>query len=398
MKKMKITKKVMLTAIIAMTVYACTDIPQSMKNLKLKLPEIPFDYSHVELDGERQNIKNQIMDKSREVFNDHTATLGRVLFYERALSVNNSVSCGSCHIQSKGFTDGLKHSVGFGGKTTPRNTPSVFNTFTGKSLFWDVRAKNSVDLSLEPVFNHLEMGIESDEMLLKKIKERTYYPELFKNAFGKEEITKEKVALALASFMNSIAGDDLMAFVMSEDYKKQYANNQMVNLGKDLYFSKRTQCASCHSVSSRSPVFGGGFPIDPGFFPDEDIFFGGGGFDGYMGSNAPVPGVSNIGLDFNYSDNGAGEGNFKIPNLMNVALTAPYMHDGRYNTLEEVIEHYNSGIRNHPKLDPKFVKNGKVVRLNLTKTEKDALVAFLRTLKNDKVLTDPKFSDPFVLD
>lgn len=396
MKNKSILNKMVVIAIISITVFGCQNATDVLKNVRLDLPNTPFEYGQVELNGQKSNLKELINDQSREFFNDHTATLGRVLFYERALSINNSVSCGSCHQQSKAFTDGRKHSVGFGGKLTPRNTPSILNTFSGGSLFWDVRARGAVDLSLEPVFNHLEMGIESDEMLVKKVKELSYYPALFEKAFSKSEINKQNISIAIASFMNSIATDNLMATITGEKWNNQFKNNDMVMLSKSLFLSNRTQCATCHTAESTSS-FRNGFPgigddimIGGGFDPD----FGG----GYQGGNAPLPDVSNIGLDFNYSDNGAGDGNFKIPNLMNVFLTAPYMHDGRYKTLEEVVEHYNTGVRKHAKLDPKFLDNGKIKTLNLTRLESAALVAFMKSLKTEGILTDPKFSDPFIVD
>jgi cytochrome c peroxidase len=371
MKKNITSTKLFLSIIIITGIYACKDVPETALKYNLDLPSTPFDYSKIKLGGQFIDIKERLNDETVEVYNDHTATLGRVLFYEKALSVNNSVSCGSCHQQSKGFTDGLKHSVGFAGKLTPRNTPQVYNTFRSGSLFWDARATTAVDLSLEPVFNHLEMGIENDEILLAKVKNKPYYEELFNNAYGSSEITKEKIALALGSFMNSIGSDDLMGFISTPEWEEKYKGNQLVNMGRELYFSSKTNCVTCHSVN----LTGSGI---------------------YYGGRSTVRNTSNIGLDVKYSDEGAGNGNFRIPNLMNVSLTAPYMHDGRYNTLEEVVEHYNSGVKNHPNLDPLFLKNGKVIKLNLTSLEKKALIKFMETLITIHVMEDEKYSDPFV--
>jgi cytochrome c peroxidase len=226
---------------------------------------------------------------------------------------------------------------------------------------------------------------------------------LFYNAFGSEEITPQKISFALAQFLRSIVS---YRSKWDQGYASQHLNfTQEEKLGKQLFQQKK--CSSCHS---------------------------GVNFRTYYGGSA------NIGLDLEYTDNGIGDlptsfldsisggqsnssrkGYFQVPSLRNVALTAPYMHDGRFATLEEVIEHYNSGIKAHPNLDwnlqqqsqgPFFGEDDligndsgnndttsnvvKPIRMNLTQEEKNALVAFLKTLSDESIITDPKFSDPFV--
>jgi cytochrome c peroxidase len=146
------------------------------------------------------------------------------------------------------------------------------------------------------------------------------------------------------------------------------------NIGRELFFSNKAKCSQCHAGSNFKA-------------PDND-------------PNSPyslptIKGTANIGLDIVYADNGKEDGQFKIPTLRNIALTAPYMHDGRFKTLEEVVEHYNSGVKAHTKLDDKLKTNGTPQHLNLNDVEKMALVAFLNTLTDQSMITDPKFANPF---
>lgn len=369
MKKILVGTILTLCILLLATCQRLVESPNAAA--KLELTATVLEYTSVKTEFGNASLKNLVTDGTANVFNNHTATLGRVLFYDKSLSINNAVSCGSCHNQANGFADGKKHSMGFGGKILSRNTPAILKTIAGTGLFWDLRAANALKLSLEPVFNHLEMGIVNEEMLLEKVSSQDYYPALFEKAYGSTEINKDKIAKAIAVFMNSIFTPDLRTLVDSKQWKDTYEKSALISLGKELYFSNRTKCAVCHSASLSS--IGGG----------------------YSGVNSPVRGSANIGLDLAYNDNGVSEGNFKIPDLINVALTAPYMHDGRYNTLEEVVEHYNSRIKKHPKLSNDLMSNGEPLRLNLSEIEKQALVAFLKSLNDDYTAKDPKFSDPF---
>ena len=358
---------IFLFTVIA-TVVSCTK-DHSFSEEKLNLPSTPYDYNTAGFSGSfNMNIKDMIRDESKKYFNDHTATLGRVLFYDKKMSVNNSVSCGSCHKQSLAFADGAKFSTGFANKKTSRNSMAILNPVENIKMFWDSRAANPYQLSLMPVFNHLEMGMESDEMLEEKISGAAYYPELFEKAFGTNEITKERISIAITTFLNGM-------YSKNSKYDQAMATSfngysALEKIGMDLFFSPKTLCSSCHR--------GANFNL-PQY---------------YSQSETPL-GTANIGLDTRYSDQGAKNGHFKIPSLRNVALTAPYMHDGRYQTLEEVIEHYNSGVKNNPNLSPTLRVNGQPARLNLSENDKMALVAFLKTLTDESLTSDPKFSNPF---
>ncbi|MBL7933690.1 MAG: hypothetical protein JNL60_17435 [Bacteroidia bacterium] len=345
--------------------------------------------------------------------NDNLATLGRVLFYDKNLSLNNSVSCASCHQQSKAFCDNLQFSVGLENVKTPRNSPSIF----GKQgrVFWDGRANSMLDLSLRPVKNHVEMRFENLDALAQKISKTSYYPELFKKAFGvNAEIDSIRIQMALSEFLKNF---DFSNNKFARSEKGEESLNASEQLGKNLFFGK-ARCSNCHHVeSNRNVPFG------------DSLGFGGGGY-GFTDES------HNIGLDEVYTDNGVGavsnrledNGAFMVPALLNVEYTAPYMHDGRFKTLEEVVEHYNSGVKNHPNLDV-FLRNIDLnmsdvelsifitkldvnqngmlesselaglepVRLGLTAAEKRGLVDFLKTLSDPGIFRERKFSNPFAV-
>jgi cytochrome c peroxidase len=327
--------------------------------------------------------------------NDDKAVLGRVLFYDKKMSLNNSTSCGSCHRQDKAFCDNQQFSTGLDGRKTGRNTPSIFAR-QGR-LFWDGRASGINDVVLKPVQNHVEMNFSDLNSLAQKLSNTSYYPDLFEKAFGTRVISESNIREALGEFVRN--------FNFSKNSFKMGVLNAQQSFGKGIFMGKG-KCSECHHVDTTQ--FGNGY-----------------GFTDFS---------KNIGLDDVYADNGIGtlnsdskmNGNFMVPVLLNVAMTAPYMHDGRFKTLEEVVEHYNSGIKNHPSLSAtlrdlssvsgmsneqiftQFDKdhNGFIsddefaslppVKLNLTTDEKKALVAFLQSLTDPAVFTDRRFSDPFL--
>lgn len=303
---------------------------------------------------------------------DAGATLGRVLFYDKRLSVNNTVSCGTCHKQGFAFSDQLAGSSGFEGRVTPRNTPSIINPVAGKSFFWDSRSNSLEDLSLRPVQNHLEMGMESMESLKTKLRNTSFYPQLFVAAFGAEEINEGTISSALSQFLRSMV---TLNSKFDQGLASGFSNyTPLERMGKDLFESTRTNCSQCHKGNN--------------FTASEEI-------TGEYGSSSGSLGGANIGLELHYADNGIGNGKFKIPSLRNVALTAPYMHDGRFNTLMEVVNQYNNAIQPHASLDHNLKEGNTPKRMNLNEIEKEALVAFLGTLTDYSFIQDPKFSNPF---
>ncbi|HYD20211.1 MAG TPA: cytochrome c peroxidase [Flavipsychrobacter sp.] len=309
---------------------------------------------------------------------DKKAVLGRVLFYDKQLSVNNAIACASCHKQEFAFSDNVAFSRGFEGRLTGRNSMAIqnfgngapgnmFNRFNSGFLFWDGRETDLVNLVSRPILNHVEMGISDVDVLPAKLANVGYYQGLFKDAYGDDEITMDRIAEAMALFMNAIVSSETH-FDKCMDQKEEFTAMELMGL---QLFHKKYNCASCHTVEEGSY--------------HSSLF-------------------ANIGLDAQTKDAGAGvigvaefpQGSFKAPNLRNVALTAPYMHDGRFNTLNDVIDHYSQGIQNHPELDVRLRDgNGGPMRMNIKDEEKQAIVAFLNTLTDYTMITEPKYSNPF---
>jgi cytochrome c peroxidase len=300
--------------------------------------------------------------------------LGKVLFYDTHLSVNNGISCGSCHNQTHAFSDDKAFSTGFENNPTSRNTPPLQNLDDNIKLFWDGRENLLQTMVLMPILNHVEMGMDDEAALVERVRNQPYYHDLFEKAFGTADVTANEIAQALSQFVKRINTSGT-----------RFDLNNMTALekqGKQLFFEKY-ECNSCHLT--QLPAGGGGY--------------GGGG--GGNGNNA---GFINIGLDMNYTDPGRQNvthkaedaGKFKIPNLRNVALTAPYMHDGRFTTLEKVLDHYSHGIANHPNLDSRLKNdNGMPKKLEITSQEKKAIIAFLNAMTDFNMISDKALSNPF---
>lgn len=363
-----------LFAIVTLTLVACErnffndDVVR--RDLVLELPSEPFQYPDFKTElkkagheflGGGQNIK----------VTNAGAQLGRVLFYDPQLSLNNRISCSSCHHQKLAFADAGAFSRGFNNKMTQRNSMAIVNIHGNNNFFWDSRVNSLTTMALMPIRDHVEMGIENIGQLELKLSRIPYYPDLFQKAFGDTKITEERIASALAQFMSS-----MVSFNSKFDIgkKNNFSNfNPLEKMGMELFFSEKSLCSSCHS----GPNFSA---------PD---------FPRGAYSSPTVAGTANIGLDLVYRDNGKHEGQFKIPTLRNIELTAPYMHDGRFKTLEEVIEHYNSGVMLHHNLDPKLRQGQTPRRLNLNNIEKQALIAFLKTLTDNQFIHDERYSNPF---
>lgn len=346
------------------------------------LPTSWYNYANITLPAymETPVITDQDNTPGDNPITDAGATLGRVLFYDRNLSFNNTVACASCHRQDAGFSDPDVLSTGFDGGLTGRHSMSLVNAryYTNLKFFWDERAATLEEQTLMPIQDHIEMGMTLTE-LETKLQTIEYYPDLFRDAFGDESITSDRVALALAQFVRAIVSFE----APYDEGRAGFAANQNPavvdfpnftaeeNLGKAIFFDPRQgNCGACHGTEA--------------FTARE---------------------ATNNGLDLVLTDLGLGgvngiaadEGKFKVPSLRNVALTAPYMHDGRFATLGQVIDHYSTGVQDHPNLDPALhLPNGQIRRLNLTEAEKAALIAFLETLTDPTIATDVRFSDPFI--
>ena len=352
-----------------------TATDQEVLNQTLNLPTDEFNYADVNLPNSFYD--NNLMQEDNIPTNNRVrnqgATLGRVLFYDTALSKNNTVSCASCHDQSKSFSDGDRFSVGFEGGLTARNSMSLANArfYRNGRFFWDERASSLEEQVLMPIQDHIEMGLTLPE-LEAKLSLRRRYKILFNRAFGDTIITSERISRGLSQFVRSMVSyqskfDDGLA--QTRNPRTAFPNfTNSENRGKQLFFSPQTNCAQCHSTAA------------------------------FIGDRA-----RNNGLDAQLTDLGVGGitgrnndlGEFKVPSLRNIEVTAPFMHDGRFTTLEQVIEHYNSGVQNSQNLDGRLRRGNGVRRLNLSNTDKIALKDFLLTLTDRVFLTDEKFSSPF---
>ncbi len=346
------------------------------------LPKEPFNYAdpglpqHFLKSGyfDAPSLDNTPRDNP---VTDDGATLGRVLFYDRRLSKNDSVSCGSCHHQKFAFSDPDQFSTGFDGRKTKRHSLPLVNVrwFDTGRMFWDERALTLEEQVLMPIQDELEMGMTLQE-LLPKLEKAGFYQPLFKNAFGSPEITEERIAKALAQFVRSIVSySSRYDLAATEGFDKVLTDQELA--GKALFVGVPTQGDLSDIIST-------------GRFGRATCS------NCHRGDLQAGDGLRNNGLDSDTSRDPGRSGHFKSPSLRNVAARSRFMHDGRFKSLGEVIEHYNSGIEPHPNLDGLLKRGARPVRLDMTDAEKDALIAFLNTLTDYSLLTDPKFSDPFV--
>ena len=333
-----------------------------------ELPDTPFNYARQMLPGHFNN--SPVNTPADNPVTDAGATLGRVLFYDVNLSANNTTACGSCHVQAKGFVDGEVFSTGFEGGLTGRNSMATANlAYDDSGFFWDERAATIEDQVLLPIQNETEMGMTLAALELK-LAGLSYYSNLFEAAFGSPEVTSDRISKALAQFLRS-----MVSYRSRYDEGLNMTRNPMTpfpnysaseNLGKTVFLQNCARCHTgpvIHSPGSRTNGLGN--------YGDDH-----GKFD-----------VTGVPTDFN---------SFKSPSLRNIELTGPYMHDGRMQTLEEVVEHYSSGITGGGPGPgggpvPGFPPGG----FHFSDEQKAGLVAFMLTLTDQEFISDPKFSDPF---
>ena len=300
--------------------------------------------------------------------------LGRALFYEKILSKDSSVSCGSCHIQSHGFSDPEKLSLGVDNKTGTRNSMSLSNLLFQKEFFWDGRATSLEMQALAPIENPIEMNLSISEAV-NRLNKSTKYPALFEKAFGTTEITKELLAKAIAQFERTLISQDSK---YDKAKRNEYTPTALEKLGEELFYThpeppslRGGNCGDCHT----------------GFMQSSFLYH-------------------RNGLDSSFSDLGRfsvtgfseDKGKFKTPSLRNSELTAPYMHDGRFTTFEEVLDHYNEHVNiNRKDIDLLMQNTNNDTNssfLALSEDEKEAIIAFLKTLTDESFINNKSCSDP----
>ncbi len=290
--------------------------------------------------------------------------LGKKLFFDKHVSVNDAQSCADCHAPDKAFTDGRRTARGAEGELGPRNSMPLFNLAWKREFFWDGRAKSLRAQVLQPIQNPIEMH-QSLTNLCEKLRadNKTDYAGLFTAAFGTPEITAEKISLALENYLLTLTSFNAkFDRVLRGEESFTTEEQRGFELFSTEYDPRRGQygadCFHCHG----GPLF-------------QSQAFANNGSDGAL---------ADIGRE-KVTGKASDRGKFSTPSLRNIALTAPYMHDGRFRTLESVIEHYSTGVPRSPTLDPNLAKHpdGGVP---LSQTDKRALVAFLKTL------TDAQFA------
>jgi len=303
------------------------------------------------------------------------AALGRVLFYDTGLSANGTIACASCHKAEFGFSDDRALSLGFEDGETGRHSMGLTNArfYAPGMFFWDQRAETLEEQVLMPFQDPVEMGMTLDT-LVAAVESQDFYPELFEAAFGDSEVTPDRISLALAQFVRS-----LVSFQSRYDEGRAEVSSALVdfenftdqeNLGKEIFMDtpmapNGAGCAVCHQGETMSAVEA----LNNGLDPDSETDSG---YGEVTGSTSDM-------------------GTFKVPSLRNIAVRGSFMHDGRFSTLREVIVHYDETVEDHPNLDMPLNMHD----VDLSDEHRDALVAFLETLTDETMLTDPKFSDPF---
>jgi cytochrome c peroxidase len=341
----------------------------------LHLPPTPYRYADLPAPSFYNSNPVRRLDSTPRdnPITDAGATLGRVLFYDTRLSANNTVSCASCHQQAHAFSDPRRFSVGFGGKPTDRHSmPLVDLRYYGRGrYFWDERAGSLEAQVLMPIQNGTEMGQDLSR-LQQLLAADGHYPTLFRQAFGDSSITSPRIAAALAQFARSLVSyrskfDRGLGQARAID--RDFDNfSQAENRGKQVFLNR---CAVCHLPPGQGVIFSSQQAQNNGLD---------------LGVNVPDLGLADV--TFNRFE----AGDFKAPSLRNIEYTGPYMHDGRFATLEQVVEHYSSGVKNHPNLDRRVGPPG---GRRLSPADKAALVAFLKTLSDPEFIRDPRFADPF---
>ncbi len=354
-----------------------TDADYQMMSQYLDIPPVPMGY---------EDKFPDYYGVGNRTYNRDLATLGRVLFYDKNLSDDRTISCASCHRQDIGFSDDVAFSDGVNGRKTTRNSLALgsvfsFNEYYGSAIigrvpfFWDNRASSVQEQSKATLGNPDEMNMAMHEVL-DRVKEQPYYRPLFEKAYGHDVQDEQEILDAISIFVNSIgsfnskydqavdqylnSNNGSLSGINSSDLSKLSA---VENKGRKLFVAN---CSSCH---------------------------------GNIEEGVAAPGLiqANNGLEMVYEDDGIGNGMFKVPTLRNVEKTGPYMHDGRFATLEDVVDHYNEGIVNHSHLSTQLKVGNQPKRMNMNNQEKAALVTFLKTYTDQEFLSAKKYSDPFKL-
>jgi cytochrome c peroxidase len=302
--------------------------------------------------------------------------LGRKLFYEELLSGDASISCATCHMPDEGFADSDQFSEGITGEVGKRNSMALVNMGWQQFFFWDGRASTLENQIFRPVTDPVEMN-ETWPNVVHKLEHEEVYEKMFLEAFGSYGIDSVRVSKAIAQFIRTMISSNSQYDIL---YKE-----------KNGFVLSAEEQAIFNSIS---------FDAREGYNSFENLS-GADCFHCHNGFNLQVQKFSNNGLDATFTDHGRmdvtgnpnDDGRFKVPSLRNIGFSAPYMHDGRFETLEDVVDHYSSGIVMSPTIDP-GIEFASVGGVQLDAQQRLELLAFLKTFNDTSFITNPAFQDP----
>lgn len=391
--KYRVTRAAKVIVAVCVVVAGCSKASKSEEGRASdyatpSLPQVSFDYEtkawpkHFFEESELWEMQRPLVEEDNtpadNPISNAGATLGRVLFYDTALSKNRTIACASCHKAEMGFSDERRLSQGFSGGETARHSMGLANArFYGEArFFWDQRAATLEEQVLMPFQDPVEMGMTL-ETLVQRVEGGKYYAKLFKRAFGDAKVTPKRISKALAQFIRSMVST-------TSRYDKGRAKvqrrtdpfpnfSETENIGKRLFSRPQGKgglgCFTCHQGEGFVAVLATSNGLD---------------------AAPPDPGYGSV------TGQPRDMGTFKVPSLKNVGLRPPYMHDGRFGSLQEVLDHYSDSIEPHANLGLPFQSHGGSVRqLGLNQRAKECLIAFLHTLSDPGMLAEPKYSDPF---
>lgn len=333
-------------------IWACKNAPNEAKPAVVSNPifEVPSNFPAVQYRFETDQLSQAGFD------------LGKALFYETALSSDGTIACGECHNQAYAFTHhGHDLSHGIKNREGTRNAPAIQNMAFQKEFFWDGGVFDLDLLPIAPIENPVEMD-ETFGNVLDKLKKNPKYPPLFQKAYGSPEISSKKFLKALSVFMASLVSANSK---YDKYMRKETSGNMSTDELEGLNIFNQ-KCASCHSGA---------------LFTDQS----------YRNNGLKINKFNDLGRA-KITQNGADNYKFKVPSLRNVAVTAPYMHDGRFYTLNAVLQHYSHEILDSPTLDMELKKN-QPLGINLSENEKTKIIAFLKTLTDEEFLKDKRFAN-----
>lgn len=370
---------VFVSAVLILVLAVCASAPTTNTAQDgLPAPDLTrkFDYENLNLPDHYKTAALQKEDNQPEdnPITNYGATLGRVLFYDKRLSKNNTIACASCHIQANNFSDITRDSEGFDGGRTGLNAMALTNVryFESGHVFWTERDRSLERQAVRPIVDPVEMGTDDFEVLADKLRATGFYPDLFKKAFGTTEITRDRIARAISQFERTLISTTSKFDKALQANKVEDIFTQEELLGYALFGGPTKEvlernnlqnvptmaCNDCHQTAAF--VLSGG--------------------------------KTNNGIN-------GGRGKFKVPSLRNIEVSGPYMHDGRFTTLLRVLEHYMDDINDGPSTDDRLRINNdpneQFERFRRSTEEQNAVIAFLKTLTDHQYLTDPKYSDPF---